>query len=81
MEVGCKEAPSPLESAFRWTHVSIGGGEDTPTEADGLIFGLAADTNSIVRTADMVEPIHPVFVIPFEAVERTRIWTMGKKGF
>lgn len=30
---------------------------------------------------DEVEPIHPIFVIPYEAVERARLWYGEKPGF
>jgi protein farnesyltransferase subunit beta len=34
-----------------------------------------------VEEEDMVKPIHPVYVIPFEAVEETRAWFYSIEGF
>jgi hypothetical protein len=34
-----------------------------------------------VEEKDMVKPIHPVYVIPFEAVEETRAWFYSIEGF
>ena len=30
---------------------------------------------------DLLEPIHPIFVVTFEAIERARIWASAKDGF
>ena len=57
----------PVESAFRWRHVDwkTGGGW-----TEGL---------HMFEEDDIVRPVHPIFVIPFDVVERTRTW-FGKKG-
>ena len=44
--------------------------------SDGSPSGL-----QICAKADMVEPIHPIYAIPYPAVEHTRMWFEGKEGF
>jgi protein farnesyltransferase subunit beta len=58
-------ASHPLDAAFRWT--SLPAAEQLRDERRP-------------RRADRVEPIHPVFVIPFGAVERTRAWCRARGG-
>lgn len=60
----------------------------TEEEADlplGSAFGWThagrANDSDILDDEHRVEPVHPVFVIPFKAVERTRTWFRERGGF
>ena len=59
----------PLESAFRW--------ESSRDSLDERKVG----GSSLFDVEDLLEPIHPVFVIPFDAIDRARVWASGKIGF
>ena len=55
--------------AFAWTHLQPG------------FDGVLSDLQIIGEEEDMVEPLHPIYAIPYAAVERTRMWFEGKEGF
>ena len=59
----------PLGSAFEWTVSS------TSQEA------RARTETALFDGEDLLEPIHPIFVVTFEAIERARIWASAKDGF
>ena len=59
-----------MDHPFGWTHV------------DGLTAArLPAEGGDLVEEEDMVEPIHPIFVIPYTAAERTRSFFSARQGF
>lgn len=58
-----------LSAAFGWLHSG-----DEPFEA-------AQTEEAVYEVDDIVAPIHPIYVIPFDTVERTRVWFLTKKGF
>ena len=62
-------AKGPLECAFGWSHI------ENPYDKDEL------DIKQICDLEDIVEPIHPIFVIPYAAVEHTRSFFNSKAGF
>lgn len=50
----------------------------------GFAFAWSCGQDGAAEKAeeeDLLLPIHPVFVIPFGAVEQTRAWFEGKTGF
>lgn len=63
------EEGNRLGFAFAWSC-----GQDGAAEK-------AEDGPELFEEEDLLLPIHPVFVIPFGAVERTRAWFEGKAGF
>lgn len=61
--------PGPLECAFAWSYVEdLHGGDN----GDG--------SKRICQEEDMVEPVHPIFVIPYAAVSQTRSYFSAKAG-
>lgn len=38
------------------------------------------EDEGVFEEEDTVEPIHPIYVIPFAAVEQTRVWFSNRKG-
>jgi len=62
-------AKGPLECAFGWSHI------ENPQDEESL------DIMQICELEDIVEPIHPIFVIPYAAVEHTRAFFSSKTGF
>ena len=66
--IGDEPLSSPVGYAFAWTHLKASGDGKS---SDLQMFGIE----------DMVEPLHPVYAIPYAAVERTRMWFGGKEGF
>jgi len=61
--------PFPLESALLWTHL------------DYIPFGSGNPEEEIFDSEDRVKPIHPIFVIPWAAVEQTQSWVQQREGF
>ena len=62
-------AKGPLECAFGWSPIK------KPQVDNDL------DIKQIHDAADIVEPVHPIFVIPYAAVEHTRSFFSSKTGF
>ena len=63
------QAMGPLECAFGWSHI-----KDPQDDNE-------SDIKQICDPEDIVEPIHPIFVIPYAAVEHTRSFFSSKLGF
>ena len=59
----------PLDAAFRWTPTL----RSSPDEA-----GERAEISDV---GDALTSIHPVYAIPWDAVERTRSFFTAKVGF
>ena len=73
------EGEDALGSAFRWTHVERGRGSNNSSSA-----AASSDEvfdNLVQEPADVVQPIHPVFVIPYASVAETRARFGSKVGF
>lgn len=68
-EVDGREEVTPLDFAFRWAS-----SPDTP-QAKG------EEQDRIFDKEDMVLPIHPIYVIPWNNVEQTHDLLSQKKGF
>lgn len=58
----------PMGYAYAWMH-----SEAHPSRR--------SEREKIFEEEDTVEPIHPIYVIPFAAVEQTRAWFSNKEGF
>jgi len=58
----------PVGYAFAWMH------------SEAYTLQRPAE-EQIFEEEDTVEPIHPIYVIPFAAVEQTRAWFSNKEGF
>ena len=59
-----QQAPHLLDAAFAWHRSN----------------GTSSTLNDILEEPDFVEPVHPIFVIPFEAVTRTQAFFRQKTG-
>ena len=64
-ERSAEAGQSPVDSAFRWRHV------------ERTTRGRDAKVPQMFEEDDMVQPVHPIFVVPFDVVERTRAWFDG----
>ena len=60
---------NPLGCAFAWSE-GQGGAENSDQDGPKLF-----------EEHDLLLPVHPIFVIPFEAVQGTRAWCKTKTGF
>lgn len=62
-------------------------GEGTLNAAFGWVYSgdeslvVAQTGKEVYDVDDTVAPIHPIYVIPFDAVEKTRTWFLAKEGF
>ena len=63
------DGSSPYEPALHWTHSNhIPSMQGNPEE-------------EIFDSEDRVKPIHPIYVIPWAAVEQTYSWVKQREGF
>ncbi|MCJ1476598.1 CAAX farnesyltransferase (FTase) subunit beta [Lambiella insularis] len=67
---GAETVSDPLGSAFAWSHEKDLQGRDKRDES-----------KQICQSEDMVEPVHPIFVIPYAAVRQTRAFFLARSGF
>ena len=58
-----------LDAAFKWRPSP----EDQPVNI--------STEESTFNMQDILKPIHPIFVIPYAAVEQARSWSLAKGGF